>query len=42
VITQPVFIAKTCAWVRWKGYLLSNIQKLKKTFQKKIGFDDLK
>jgi hypothetical protein len=25
LITQRVFIAKTCAWVRWKGYLLSKI-----------------
>jgi hypothetical protein len=31
LITQSVFVAKTCAWVRWKGYLLSKIQKIKKT-----------
>jgi hypothetical protein len=31
LITQRVFIAKTCAWVRWKGYILSKIQKIKKT-----------
>jgi hypothetical protein len=47
LITQPVFIAKTCAWVRWKGILLRKIQKIKKPtttifFKKKIGFDDLK
>jgi hypothetical protein len=30
VITPAVFIAKTCAWRRWKGYLLSKIQKKKK------------
>jgi hypothetical protein len=45
IITQPVFIAKTCAWVRWKGYILRKIQKIKKTnnnnfFQIFFGFDD--
>jgi hypothetical protein len=29
LITQRVFIAKTFAWVRWKGNLLSKIQKIK-------------
>jgi hypothetical protein len=29
-ITQRVFIAETCACVRWKGILLSKIQKIKK------------
>jgi hypothetical protein len=47
LITQPVFIAKTCAWVRWKGYLLSKIKKIKKPtttifFKFFFGFDDLK
>jgi hypothetical protein len=47
LITQRVFIAKTCAWVLWKGYTLSKIQKIKKPtttifFKKKIGFDDSK
>jgi hypothetical protein len=46
LITQRVFIAETCAWVRWKGISLSKIQKIKKpnnnNLKKKIGFDDLK
>jgi hypothetical protein len=43
-----VFIAETDAWMRWKGILLSKIQKIKIKptttifFKKKIGFVDLK
>jgi hypothetical protein len=29
-ISQRVFIAETCAWMRWKGILLKKIQKIKK------------
>jgi hypothetical protein len=36
LITQRVFIAKTCVWVRWKGYLLSKIQKIKKKQQQQF------
>jgi hypothetical protein len=47
LITQRVFIAETCAWVRWKGILLSKIRNSKKKNQqqqltKMFGFDDLK
>jgi hypothetical protein len=46
LITQPVFIAKTCVWVRWKGYILSkskNQKNQQQFFSKKFfGFDDLK
>jgi hypothetical protein len=46
LLTQRVFIAKTCAWVRWKGILLKKIKKIKNNqqqqFKKKIGFGDLK
>jgi hypothetical protein len=30
LITQRIFIAETCAWVRWKEILLSKVQKNKK------------
>jgi hypothetical protein len=41
LITQRVFIPKTCAWVRWNGILLSKIQNIEKTinnifFSKKL------
>jgi truncated hemoglobin YjbI len=39
LITQRVFSAETCAWVRWIGNLLSKIQKTNNKY-KKIGFDD--
>jgi hypothetical protein len=31
LLTQRIFIAETCAWMRWKGILLSKIQKIKKS-----------
>jgi hypothetical protein len=33
LITQQVFIAETCAWVRWKGILLKKKSKNKKNQQ---------
>jgi hypothetical protein len=36
LITQRVFIAETCAWMGWKGILLSNIQKIKKNQQQQF------
>jgi hypothetical protein len=43
LITQSVFIAKTCVWVLCKGYLFRKIQKIKKLtttifFKKKNWF----
>jgi hypothetical protein len=38
LITERVFIAETCAWVRWKGNLLSQIQKIEKNQQKQSFF----
>jgi spore maturation protein CgeB len=47
LITQRVFIAKTCARVLWKGILLSKIYQINKPtttifFKYFFGFDELK
>jgi hypothetical protein len=36
LITERVFIAESCAWVRCKGNLLSKIQKIKNQQQQQF------